>query len=251
MKKIENVFYAQDSGAQALDIYLPEGDVSEVFVYFHGGGLDHGDKRMAEGFATYLVERGVAVISANYRMYPDAEYPDFICDAAKVVAWSHKYMREELNCDKLFVGGSSAGGYLSMMLCFDQRYLKGEGLDNSFISGYFHDAGQPTAHFNVLKYSNVDPKRVIIDERAPIFYFGLEKEYPPMRFIVSDNDMVNRYEQTMLVVSTLAHFEYKNFDHIVMKGRHCEYCGKVDENGESVFGQMIWDFIEQVNNIGS
>lgn len=250
MRKIENVSYGENA-AQALNVYLPDEAVRGVFVYFHGGGLDHGDKAAADVFAPYLTERGIALISANYRMYPDAKYPDFIRDAAAVVAWADKYARCELECDKLYVGGSSAGGYLSMMLCFDPRYLKEVGLDNSAITGYFHDAGQPTAHFAVLKNDNVDPKRIIVDERAPLYFIGTAQKYPRMRFIVSDNDMVNRYEQTMLVLSTLSHFGYENYDHIVMHGRHCEYCGKVDENGESVFGQMIWDFIEQVNNISS
>ena len=76
---------------------------------------------------------------------------------------------------------------------------------------------------------------------------GKEKEYPPMRFVVSDNDMTNRYEQTMLVLSTLSHFGYKNYDHSVMHGKHCEYCSKIDENGESVFAQMIYNFIKKLD----
>ena len=155
-------------------------------------------------------------------------------------------MREELKCDKLYVGGSSAGGYLSMMLCFDKKYLASVGLDNSVISGYFHDAGQPTAHFNVLKYSGVDPRRVIIDETSALYYVGLEKEYPKMRFIVSDNDMKSRYEQTMLMLSTLDHFGYKGFDHVVMHGTHCHYCEKCDENGDGVLGKMVFDFIKSL-----
>ena len=43
-----------------------------------------------------------------------------------------------------------------------------------------------------------------------------------MRFIVSDNDMKGRYEQTMLMLATLAHFEYTDYDHILMHGKHCE-----------------------------
>jgi len=243
MKTVENILYADIDASEVLDVYLPDGDVLGVFVYFHGGGLEHGDKSVAGIFAPYLTERGVAVVSANYRMYPNADYPDYIEDAAKAVAWADKYMREELKCDKLFVGGSSAGGYLSMMLCFDQSYLKCEGLDNSSIAGYFHDAGQPTAHFNVLKYKGIDSRRIIVDETAPLYFMGVEEKYPPMRFIVSDNDMRNRYEQTMLVLSTLSHFGYEGFDHILMCGRHCEYCRKVGEDGVSVFGKMIYDFI--------
>lgn len=236
-----------ENEAQKLDIYLPDGEVSSVFVYFHGGGLHAGDKvKNAAVFAPYVTDRGVAVISANYRMYPDAGYPDFICDAAQVVAWANKYMHEELGCDRLYVGGSSAGGYMTMMLCFDKRYLAAVGLDNSAIAGYFHDAGQPTAHFYVLKNSGVDERRIIVDETAPLYYIGLEEKYPPMRFVVSDNDMENRYEQTMLVLSTLRHFGYEGYDHVVMQGKHCHYCRKLDENGESVFGQMIINFIQRV-----
>ena len=177
---------------------------------------------------------------------PDVIYPDFIEDGAAAVAFI-KNNRDKYGIgDKLYVGGSSAGGYLSMMLCFDKKYLAKVGLDNSYISGYFHDAGQPTAHYNVLKYKGIDHRRIIVDETAPLYYVGLEDKYPPMRFIVSDNDIKDRYEQTMLMLSSLSHFKYSGFDHVVMKGSHCEYCGKFDENGVSVLGKVIYDFISKV-----
>lgn len=243
MKKLENIAYGSDSEAQALDLYLPDGDVCAVFLYLHGGGIEKGDKQVGSRYAPYLTERGIAIASANYRMYPDAKYPEFICDAAQAVAWVNTYMRENLNCDKLFVGGSSAGGYLTMMLCFDPHYLADVGLDNSAIAGYLHDAGQPTAHFNVLKHEGIDPRRIVVDESAPLYFIGTQPEYPPMRFIVSDNDMKNRYEQTMLVLSTLNHFGYKKFDHVLMNGRHCAYLGRVDEDGEYLYAKMIYDFM--------
>lgn len=249
MIKHENVKYATASPEQVLDVYLPDsGSVSSVFIYIHGGGLVSGDKKSAGMFAPYLTEKGIGVVSINYRMYPRHDYPDFIRDAASAVAWTVKYMRGELGCETLYVGGSSAGGYISMMLCFDKRYLAEEGLDNSCISGYFHDAGQPTSHFNVLKHHGTDNRRVIVDETAPLFYVGLEEAYPPMRFIVSDNDMKGRYEQTMLMLATLSHFGYRDFDHTVMSGKHCEYCSKFDENGVSVLGKMIYGFICKVEN---
>lgn len=245
MRTIENIVYGELESVHTLDLYLPDIPASSLLVYFHGGGLECGDKETADIFAPYLAAHGIAVASANYRMYPSAKYPDFICDAAKAVAWANKYMRDELGCDRLFVSGTSAGGYLSMMLCFDKRYLESVGLDNSSISGYYHDAGQPTSHFNVLKYAGIDSRRVIVDETAPLYYVGTEDTYPPMRFAVSDNDMENRYEQTMLMLSTLSHFGYRNYDHVVMHGTHCEYCFQTDERGQSVFGQMLYDFIRQ------
>ena len=247
MKKLENIPYAHDSEKQVLDIYLPDGETDSIFLYFHGGALEKGSKKSASFFAPYLCERKIAVVSADYRLYPEASYPDFINDAAMALAFTKKYMDESLSCDRLYVGGSSAGGFLSMMLCFDKRYLTDVGLDNSAVAGYFHDAGQPTAHYKVLSHSGIDHRRIIVDETAPIYHVGLAEKYPPMRFIVSDNDMKGRYEQTMLMLATLSHFGYEGFDHVVMHVKHCEYCKKYDENGESILGRLVYDFIEKVS----
>ncbi len=245
MREIENISYGEYGEANLLDVRLPDGEVEGVFVFFHGGGLERGSKKGGKKFSSYLCEHNIAVVSANYRMYPDYAYPDFLYDAAKVVRWTYDYMTKEHNCDKIYVGGSSAGGYMSMMLCFDQKYLGSVGLSNKNIAGYLHDAGQPTAHFTVLKNKGIDHRRIIVDETAPLYYIGLEEKYPPMRLIVSDNDIKNRYEQTMLVLSTLKHFKYENYDHVVMHGKHTEYVGKLDENEVSVFGPIIFDFIEK------
>ena len=246
MRSYLDLYYTKDNdAARTLDIYLPEGAPEAIFLYIHGGGLDHGSKkRSADVISKYLVDRGVAFVTIDYRMYPDAKYPDYIRDAASAIAYVKKNKDEIFDgCDKLFVGGSSAGGYISMMLCFDKRYLAEVGLDNSDIAGYLHDAGQPTAHFRVLQERGIDPRRVIVDETCPMYYVGLEKSYPRMRFIVSDNDMKSRYEQTMLMLSTMNHFEYTDFDHIVMHGKHCEYCSRCDEEGNSRLGKLIVDFI--------
>ena len=250
MKIIKDVYYSNDQiSAKTLDAYIPDGKTNAVFMYMHGGGLEKGDKsKRAEDIANFLEQEGIAFVSINYRMYPDAQYPDFILDAAQAVAWVNKNMQELFACDKLYVGGSSAGGYLSMMLCFDERYLANVGLDNSIIEGYFHDAGQPTAHFNVLKEFGEDSRRVIVDERAPMFHVGRAKDYSPMLFIVSDNDMFGRFEQTMLMVNVMKHFEHGDKVFLeVVNGTHCDYIYKTDESGEGKLAKMILSFIDKLD----
>ncbi len=229
-----------------LDIYRPDGEIKCVFLYFHGGSLEAGDKSVADVFAPFLCERGVAFLSANYRMYPSAKYPDYIVDAADAVKWSLEYAKEKLGCEKIYVGGSSAGAYLSMMLCFDTSYLKNAGVDASMIAGYFHDAGQPTTHFRIMRERGFDSLRISVDGAAPMYYVGAEKNYPPMRFIVSDNDMKNRYEQTMLMLAAMKNYGCEKVDSVIMHGKHCEYVRKLDENGETVFGKMIYEFLFDV-----
>ena len=247
MKTIANVCYC-DAYKQYLDIYLPDCDCFPVFIYFHGGGLEKGDKARQQVLYQYLTDHGVAVVAPNYRMYPAAHYPDFLIDSAKAVAWTIQNIGAYGKATEIYIGGSSAGGYISQMLCFDAAWLSAHGIKPSDIAGYLHDAGQPTCHFNVLRERGLDTRRVIIDESAPLYHITDQRSYPPMVIIVSDDDMKNRYEQTMLLVSTLKHFGHtENVSLKVMHGKHCAYVNKVDENGDSVFGQIVLGFIRNIS----
>ena len=247
MKRIVDIPYQENGHAQqVLDIHLPDQDEFDVFVYFHGGGLEAGDKSHGRIFVDYLLSKGVAVVSANYRMYPDAKYPDFIEDAASAVVWTYHNIGQYGKVKGIYVGGSSAGGYLSQMLCFDKSWLGKHGISPMDMAGFILDAGQPTCHFNVLRERNIDSRRVIVDESAPLYHVGADADYPPMLIIVSDNDMKNRLEQTQLLISTLGHFGHaEKVQCTVMKGTHCAYINAVDENGESVFGKIIHGFINR------
>ena len=245
MKKLENVSYGLHPD-QIMDISLSDTADFTTFVYFHGGGFEitGATKTKGEFMAAYLADHGIAVICVEYRKYPEAAYPDFIRDCAAATAWAHQHMPEYGGSGKLFVGGSSAGGYASMMLCFDKRWLAAYKLPADAIVGYLHDAGQPTTHFNVLRERGVDSRRVIVDDAAPLYHIGEAAEYPPMHFVVADDDIANRYEQTMLVLGTLKHLGYdmSRVSHQVMHSKHCRYVRELDENGESVFGKLALDY---------
>ncbi len=249
MKFYKNILYSDIGNPnQVLDVYLPENEEFDVFVYFHGGGLESGRKEVP--FLNGLVEKGIAVVSANYRMYPSSVFPEFVRDAAAAVAWTFKHINEYGKCKKIFVGGSSAGGYLSMMLCFNKAYLAPYHIKPTQIAGFIHDAGQPTSHYNVLRERGIDSRRVIVDETAPLYYIGLEPEYAPMLFIVSDNDIENRYEQTMLVLSTMKHFQYdmSKVEFKLMHGSHCQYLITQDQEGNYPFTALVYDYITSKEN---
>ena len=233
-----------------LDIYLPDSDTFDLLIYFHGGGLEGGGKEEIIPSSDYLVERNIAIISINYRLYPFAKYPDFILDAVKGIKWCIENINKYGECKDIYIGGTSAGAYITQMLCFNSYYYKKENIDPLKIKGYIHDAGQPTVHFNVLKEKGIDSRRIIVNEDAPLYYVGIEKEYPRMLFIVSTNDIENRYEQTMLMLRTLKHFNYdeSKIKLKIMEGKHCEYVSKVIDN-ESVFGKIIYEFIKEKGTV--
>ena len=248
MKQISDIYYTSDkSEYQMLDLYLPDIKSFPVLIFFHGGGMKVGrGSRKGNKFYAYLSQKGVGVISADYRCYPDAAYPDYIEDAAAAVAWAYNNMKNYGNPTGFFIGGSSAGAYLSEMLCFDRKYLNFHGIDPDSINGYIHDAGQPTTHFSILEERGIDKRRVIIDEAAPLYHICDGRNYPPMQIFISDNDMPSRLEQTQLMISTLKNFEYdtEKIDFRLMENHtHTSYVNEQDKDGNFIFADMMYEFI--------
>ena len=245
MRTISDIYYTSyQHPRQSLDVHLPDNDAFAVLVYFHGGGIVAGSK--AQQWIPHLVKKGIAVVSCNYRLYPEASYPEFIKDAAAAVAWAYKHMGEYGEVKGIFIGGSSAGGYLTQMLCFDKKYLAMHKINADEVSGYVMDAGQPTTHFNVLKERGIDTRRVVVDEAAPLFHITRDRDYAPMQIIVAENDMTNRAEQTALMIGTLKHMgcPEERIDYRFMSGcKHVEYLKVYDEAGNNLFAQMVSEFI--------
>ena len=70
-----------------LDLFLPESERFDLFVYFHGGGLEYGSRKGMDVFANTLTKSNIATASVEYRMYPNAKFPEFIQDCALAVRW--------------------------------------------------------------------------------------------------------------------------------------------------------------------
>ena len=252
MRVFEEIKYSKSANpCHFLDLYMPDGECSVLFLYFHGGGFIEGSRKELHRdhpFVKEMTEAGFGVATAEYSMYPDARYPDFIEDAAKAVTFVSEGLSEYGGYGKLVLGGCSAGGHITQMLCFNSSFLEAVGVDHSTISAYVHDAGQPTVHFNVLRERGYDYRKIIVDKQAPLYYVGLAKEYPPMQIIVSDNDIENRLEQTEMLIATLRHFGYDMSKVHLTKtsGKHVWYLNATDNDGKSEYAKLIIPFIKNV-----
>jgi acetyl esterase/lipase len=222
MKVISDASYADGSTVpeHKLNCYLPDAGGFSTLVFFHGGGIEGGSKD-GEDYLKAFAEQGFGVAVPDYRLYPGAKYPQFIEDAAAALRWVAENIKAYGGNGKIFVAGSSAGAYLAMMLCFDRKYLAPYGLDPDRMAGYIFDAGQPTVHFNVLRETGMDSRKVVVDERSPLYHICGERNYPPMLVLCADRDIENRYEQTLLFVSTMKHFGHGNVSFRLMEG--CEH----------------------------
>ncbi len=247
MKKIRDIAYGtQAPERQLLDLYLPEGEVTDLFIYFHGGGLVNGGKGGEEAprFLIPLMENyHTAVISATYRMYPKAVFPEFVQDAASVVAWAKEHICEHKNVQRIFVGGSSAGAWLTAMLAYAPEYLGAHGIKTTDIDGYVIDSAQMTSHFNVIKERGFDPKRIIVDDAAPIYFIHEHTAFPKILVLVSDNDMPCRYEQNLMFLKTLQMYgcPQERVSFKLLEGwKHTEYL-----NDENIFADMVYEFMNE------
>lgn len=246
MNLIKDIVYGtQDIKNQVLDLYLPDGDADEaadVLIYFHGGGLEAGDKSGGVHFE-HLTNAGTIVISANYRMYPEAVFPEFLEDAAAVVNWAKENLQSYRKVKNTFVGGSSAGAYMTAMLAFDKKYLGTYGIKTTDIDAYIIDSAQMTTHFNVLREKGINTKRIMVDEAAPVYFLNENTEFPNALVVVSDNDMPCRLEQNLMFLKTAEMFQCPEgkLQYKLMEGfKHCEY------TSSEMFAELILQYMDSI-----
>lgn len=190
-----------------LDLYLPEGETGfPAIVWFHGGSLQRlgKDDAATRSLAARLAREGVAVAVVNYRLSPRARYPSYIEDAAAAVAWTTKNISGYGgNPGSVFIGGHSAGGYLSLMLALDSKYLKDQGVERLAIAGIVSLGGQTFTHYAIREERGMAKAETtpVIDEAAPCFH--ARRDAPPILLVWSDADSSDRIVENMYLEAIL------------------------------------------------
>jgi len=176
-----------------LDVYHPEGEADRpVVVWFHGGGLEGGNKEIP----AQLKEKDMVVVGVNYRLLPRVTVKETLDDAAEAVAWVFNHIAEYGGDPrKIVVTGHSAGGYISMMLCLDKKWLAAYGIDADDVMMYVPFSGQAITHYNVRKMQDIPPLQPTIDEYAPLYW--VRGDCPPLVLICGDRELelFGRYDE--------------------------------------------------------
>lgn len=196
-----------------LDIYYPKNSSGfATVVWFHGGGLTSGSKELPEG----LKDKGICVVSVNYRLSPKVSSPKYIEDAAAAVAWVFKNINTFGGDNSLiFISGHSAGGYLASMISLDKKWLLADGIDANKIAGIIPLSGQAITHFEIRKERGIPETQPVIDELAPLFH--VRADAPPLLLITGDREleMLGRYEENaylMRMMKIAGHKETKLYE---------------------------------------
>lgn len=123
---IEHVFKSVDGLDILVDIYVAPSATkdapSPVILWWHGGGLLQGNRKaMAPHMLDAPLQHGITVVSADYRLAPQTRLPGIIADARDAAAFvqSDDFSRvvdHRADNRKLFLSGSSAGGWLALIV---------------------------------------------------------------------------------------------------------------------------------------
>ena len=176
-----------------LDVYYPTNQKdAPVVVWFHGGGIEGGEKHIDP----QLKNSGLVVVAANYRLLPKAKIDDILDDAAAAVAWTYKNIEKYGGSHrKIFVAGHSAGGYLLDIIGLNKKWLAKYGVDADSLAALVPFSGQCVTHYNIRKQQGISPLQATIDQYAPLTY--VRPDAPPMVIISGDRELelYGRYEE--------------------------------------------------------
>jgi len=150
-----------------LDVYTPESlsGPAPVVVFFYGGSWNDGARQDYRFVGQALASRGIVAVVADYRLYPQVRYPEFLLDAAYAVAWTqHNIAGFGGDPQRIFLMGHSAGAYNAAMLALDSRQLAQVRLAPDSLRGWIGLAGP----YDFLPVTNPRSRPVFFYPDTPV-----------------------------------------------------------------------------------
>lgn len=182
-----------------LDVIRPlkDGKYPALFM-IHGGGWRSGNKLMEHPMAAYVAAHGYVAIPVEYRLSPEAKYPNAVYDIKAAIRWI-KANAEEFSVDttRIAIEGNSAGGQLATLVGMTNRIAQFEGNEGVLSkSSSVHavvdvdgvvDFMAPSS-LNLPRYpdwlgGSFTEKPAVWKDASPIFW--VNKESVPIAFIIS------------------------------------------------------------------
>ena len=203
-----------------LDLYLPEKAEGRLplIVWIHGGGWQAGSKEGCP--AVFLVAKGYAVASINYRLSQHAVFPAQIEDCKAAIRWlKANAAKYHIDPEHVGVWGGSAGGHLVALLgtTAGAKDLEGNGgnagqssrvqcvVDFFGPTDFVHwdpDFNKPvyTMITNLLG-GKANENRVKARAASPLFY--VDKNSAPLLIVHGDKDPLVPLNQSEALVEAM------------------------------------------------
>jgi acetyl esterase/lipase len=201
----KNIAYAPNPRGK-LDLYRPhtaKGPLP-VIVFIYGGSWRTGDKSMYPFVAAAIARRGAVVIVPNYRLYPEVQFPAFLQDNARAVAWAAAHAGAYGgDTASIFLMGHSAGAYDVAMLALDPKWLAAEGVRRDALAGVVGIAGP----YDFLPITDPDIRPVFAPVQdgpasQPVTY--VDGHNPPMLLLAGAADETVQPRNTLSLAGDIA-----------------------------------------------
>jgi acetyl esterase len=160
-------------GEIPVRLFRPEGAAKGLYLHIHGGGWILGSAEMGDvENARLAASLGLAVLSVDYRLAPEHPYPAGPDDCEAAAAWMLDKGPSEFGADRLFIGGESAGGHLTLVtaLRVRDRLASGDRLAGlNLIFGWYDVNGTPSQRGNGGQPDMLSPEglRFMVDCFTP------------------------------------------------------------------------------------
>src|SRR5579864_788671 len=189
---VRDLAYGSDP-RQKLDLYVPDGLKANapVLLFFYGGFWQSGSKVLYLYLGQAFASEGIVVAVADYRLYPQVRYPEFLRDGAAAFAYVQAHAAQYGgDPTRIFVAGHSAGAYIAVMLGADPTWLSEAGVDPKSLCGVIGISGP----YNFLPTR--DPNLIAIfggadrPETQPLSH--IDGRRPPMLLLTGSADTTVR-----------------------------------------------------------
>lgn len=205
-----------------LDAYAPVTfpEPLPVLFFIYGGGWDSGHRAEYEFVGRAFAKAGFITVIADYRIVPEAHYPDFLNDCALALTETAEIMPAWGSDNRnIFLMGHSAGAYNAVMLGLDgQRFgapdlgprLRGIiGLSGPY-DFYPFDVKQSIAAFSRTPDPEASQPVNLVRRGAPPFYLGHGTKDVTCGLHNTENLAANLRAAGILTVER----HYRGLDHI-------------------------------------
>ena len=172
---------------QGLNIHIPKQvkNNADVVVFFYGGRWQYGSKDEYAFVADALTSKGFITVIADYRLYPQVDWREFVQDGASAYQWVVQNIRAYGgNPQRVFVMGHSAGAHIAAMTAVNDTLLE-KGVKRP--CGLIGLAGP----YDFLPIRDEDVKRIYstatdLRNTQPIYF--LNKGDPAMLLLQGEDD---------------------------------------------------------------
>ncbi|WP_333780872.1 alpha/beta hydrolase [Dryocola boscaweniae] len=226
---------------ERLDLFPALKQPAPLFVFIHGGYWHSQSKEDACSMAESFTRHGVAVATLEYTLQPEATLAEIVRQVRSAIAWLYHHSAPfGIDPERIFVGGSSAGGHLTGMLIAD-NWQKSYRVPTNVIKGALGLSGlydiRPLCETYINEWMRLIPEQAKL--LSPIFNLPEKENAPRILLDVGAKETLGFRNQTQLYFNACRE---KGYDVSLLDDQRNNHFTLVNElaNSESnMFKQMM------------